>query len=202
MKLYYSKGACSLTVRIIINELNMIVEYESVDLKTKKTETGKDFWEINSKGSVPTLELDNHEILTENAVILQYLADTSHNEQLLPAMGDFKRYRTLEWLNFVTTEMHKGVGILFNAELSKETKEKVVIPKIKSKLSYLDKHLQHHSHLLNDHFTLPDAYLFVILRWVVYFKFDLAEWPHIQRYYLALSQRPSILKSLKEEGLG
>ena len=112
MRLYYSKGACSLAVRIIINEIGTKCEYEAVDLKSKKTETGQDFLTINPKGAVPTLLTENNEILTEALVIQVYLADQFKNHQLLAPLGDFKRYRTMEWLNYVATELHKGVGIL------------------------------------------------------------------------------------------
>ena len=201
MKLYYAKGACSLAVRITINELGLKSEYESVDLKTKQTETGQDFLKINSKGAVPTLLTDQGEILTENAVIQQYLADEAQATQLLPKTGDFKRYRVLEWQNYVSTELHKGVGILFNPNLPQEMREKITIPAIKSKMAYLNQHLGSHTYLLGDQFTLPDAYLFVILNWVIYHQFNLSDWPNVHRYFAALQQRPSIQKSMKEEKL-
>src|SRR5437870_2266196 len=113
MKLYYSKGACSLAVRILINELNISCKYEAVNLKTKETETGKNFYEINPKGAVPTLILENNNVLTENAVIHQYLADQQKAHHLLPNLNDFKRYQVLEWLNFIATELHKGFSPLF-----------------------------------------------------------------------------------------
>src|SRR5690349_19217638 len=122
MKLYYSKGACSLAVRIIINEIGLQSEYEAVDLKTKKTATGQDFLKINPKGSVPVIQTDEKQILTENAVIQQYLADTNKATQLLPALGNFERYRVLEWLNFISTELHKGFSPLFNPNVPNELK--------------------------------------------------------------------------------
>jgi glutathione S-transferase len=201
MKLYYSKGACSLAVRIVLHELNINAEFESVDLKTKKTEPGADYLKINPKGSVPALMLDNKEILTENAVIQQYLADTHKAHNLLPSIGDFKRYRVLEWLNYVTTEMHKGVGILFNPTLSQEAKDKTFIPLINHKLHYLDEHFANNQYLLGKQFTLPDAYLFVILNWLQFFSIDINQWPQLTRYFTELKNRPSIQQSLKEEGL-
>src|ERR1700733_14368076 len=113
MKLYYSKGACSFVSRIIINELGQTCEYISVDLKTHKIGSGLDYYQINPKGGVPVLEMNSGEILTENAVILQYLAESANNTVLLPKSGDLNRYRVLEWLNFVATDLHKGIGILF-----------------------------------------------------------------------------------------
>ncbi len=199
MKLYYTPGACSLVVRIIINEIGLKSEFESVNLKTKTTETGEDYLTINPKGSVPALQLKNGDILTENAVILQYLADDSKATQLLPPTTDFNRYRVLEWLTYITTELHKGIGILFNPTISEDLRNNFFIPLIKSKLSYVNNHLQQHKYLLGEQFTLPDAYLFVMLRWAIYFKIDLKEWSSLTQYFAKLSDRSSIQLSLKQE---
>ncbi len=201
MKLYYTKGACSLVIRIIINEIGLRCEFESVDLHTKTTEKGVDFLTINDKGSVPALELKAGKVLTENAVILQYLADDAKATQLLPQTGDFNRYRILEWVNYISTELHKSFGPLFNPTLSEETKTTFFIPLIKSKLSYVNQHLQHHTYLLGDTFTLPDAYLFVMLLWASYFKIELKKWPNLSRYFTELHSRKSIQQSLKQEAL-
>jgi glutathione S-transferase len=200
MKLYYSKGACSLVSRIIINELELDAEFESVDLKNKTTETGVDYLTINRKGSVPALALDNGELLTENAIILQYLADQYKSSLLLPQLGDFNRYRVLEWVNYITTELHKSFSTFFNPLVSDEQKEKVFIPLIKSKLKFVNDTIQDHQYLVADHFTLPDAYLFVMLQWAIYFKFDLNDWNNLCRYHTMLSKRDSIQLSLKQEG--
>lgn len=199
MKLYYAPGACSLVTRIIINEMGIESDFESVNLMTKSTETGQNFLNINPKGAVPVLQLNNGDILTENAVILQYLADTSNATQLLPAISDFERYRVLEWINYIATELHKGIGILFNPGITEALKNEFFIPLIKSKFKYVNQHLQNHIYLLGEHFTLPDAYLFVMLRWSVYFKFDLKEWSNLNRYFTALHDRASIQKSLQQE---
>lgn len=200
MKLYYTKDACSLAVRIIINELDLDCSFEPIDLATKKTAAGKDFLSINPKGSVPVLELnDKGDILTENAVILQYLADNGNGFSLLPKMGDFKRYRVLEWLNYVATELHKGIGILFLPTITEEFKNNLIMPKIKAKLSFINDHLQNNVYLLGQDFTLPDAYLYVVLRWTFYFKLDLSQWPNLVRYVDTLNQRPSVVLSLKQE---
>lgn len=199
MKLFYSKSACSLVCRVVINEIGLPCEYESVDLANKKTETGKDFYAINPKGCIPVLQLDNGNILTENAVILQYLADTTHSVALLPAVGNFERYLVLEWLNFMTTEMHKGISVMFNPALPQDVKDKIFIPNIKNKLNYINQRLEHHQYLSGDHFMLPDAYLFVMLLWCGHFKIDLLQWPHVSRYFNELKNRPSIQKSLQEE---
>ena len=138
MKLYYSRGACSLTVRIIINELAIPCDYEAVNLKTKKTENDEDYFKINPKGAVPALELANQEILTENAAILQYLADEFKATSLLPPMGNFKRYRVLEWLSFVSSDVHKLFGPLFNPLVSQESKDDIFIPALKKKFKFVD----------------------------------------------------------------
>ena len=199
MELFYAKGACSLVVRIIVNEIGLDCEFESVDLKNKTTRTGHDFLKINPKGAVPVLQLDNGDILTENAVILQYLADDAKAFNLLPMVGDFNRYRVLEWLNYIATELHKSLGIMFNSSITQELKTQFYIPMIKFKFNYVNIQLENRQYLMGDHFTLPDAYLFVMLRWAIYFKFDLAEWSNLKRYFNALEHRESIQQSLKED---
>lgn len=201
MKLYYSKGACSLAVRILINELGIPCEFEAVNLKTKQTETGQDFLKINPKGQVPTIITNEDEVLTENAVIHQYIADTQHAFTLLPKLGDFKRYRVLEWLNYVTTEMHKGLGVLFNQQLSQDTRDNVMLPMIKKKFDYLNNHLLTHRYLAGEDYTLSDGYLFTVLNWIFHFKIPLSDWVHLDRYFKEVKSRPAVQKSLKEEGL-
>ncbi len=201
MKLYYSKGACSLAVRINLHEMEIHCAFESVDLKTKKTETGADFLKINPKGAVPTLMLENGQILTENAVIQQYLADHYKNSSMLPHIGDFKRYRVLEWLNFINSDLHKSVAVYFNPNMPDEIREKVYRPLIEKHLNYLDQHLANHPYLVEDHPTLPDAYLFVVLRWVQGIKYDLAKWKNLSRYFDEMKQRKAVQQALKEEGL-
>lgn len=201
MKLYYSRGACSLVIRIALHELGKQAEYEAVDLAAKKTETGKDYFQINPKGAVPALVLDNNEVLTENAVILQYLADHAPTRDLLPGLGDFKRYRTLEWLNYITTELHKGFGPLFNQQVPQEVKDSLFIPLINKKFKFIEQHLQNNKYLLGDHFSLPDCYLFVMTLWLRKFKIDLAEFPAVERYVKELKNRKSIQEALKEEGI-
>lgn len=200
MKLYYTPGACSLAVRIVINEIGIKCDYESVNLKTKKTEKEADFSEINAKGSVPTLLLDNNEVLTENAVIQIYLAETYKATELLPPIGDMKRYRVLEWLTYVTTELHKGFGPLFNPAFSEDTK-KIVKDLLKHKFDFVERHLAKHKYLVGDHYTLPDGYLFVIITWMAKFNIDLKQWPQLSRYFAELTQRKSIHQSLEQEGL-
>ncbi|WP_298627991.1 glutathione transferase GstA [uncultured Legionella sp.] len=202
MKLYYSKGACSLVVRIILNELGIEFQDEAVDLKEKKTARGEDFLSINPKGAVPVLVLDNGDVITENQVILQYLADTASAQELLAPVGDLKRYHTLEWLNYMAAELHKSLSLFFVPGVSDEFKANVLIPMIQKKFSYIDKHLSHNTYLMGKHFTLPDAYLFVMTLWTHYFKLDLSAYTHLTKYIGFIQTRPAVIKSLQQEELG
>jgi glutathione S-transferase len=201
MKLYYSKGACSLAVRIAINEMNIPCQFEAVDLKTKKTASGADYLTINLKGSVPALQLDNQQILTENTAIQQYLAEEHKATAVLPPLSDPKRYQVLEWLSFVSTELHKGCGPFFNPNMPEAVKEEVFKPALKNKLKIADQHLSKNKYLTGDQFTLPDGYLFVVLTWLPYCKLDLVEWPNLSRYFSELKDKPSIQQSLQQEGI-
>lgn len=201
MILYFTPSACSLAPRIILNELGVKFEEKKVDLKEKKTADGANFLDINPKGAVPTLKINDHEILTENAAILQYLADSNNASQLLPKVGDIKRYHVIEFLNFVATEMHKSIGMLFNPNMTENIKQNLLLPLINKKFEFLNKHFKTNKYLLGDEFTLPDAYLFVILRWAYYFKLDLSSYENLVNYFEMMSTRQSVKKSLAEEGL-
>lgn len=199
MKLYFSRGACSLVPRICINELGLPCDYEAVNLKEKTTASGNDYWKINSKGSVPALEIDDKQLLTENAVILQYLADTHHAERLLPAIG-LKRYRVLEWLNFITTELHKGFGPLFNPQMPEQVKKEITLPFLLKKFEFVDAHMGK-PFIMGDEFTLPDCYLFVMLLWAKNMKIDLSHCQNLTHFFEKAKQRDAVRKSLEEEGL-
>ncbi len=199
MKLYYAPGACSQAPHIILHETGMGHTVERVDLKTKRTESGKDYWTINPKGSVPALELDNGEVLTENAVVLQFLGDRSGLEQVLPPMGDFRRYRVLEWVNYITTELHKSFGPLFNPAAGEETK-RLFIEQIGKKFDYIEGELGDRPFLVGDHMTLPDAYLFVMLGWGEK-MIGLDRWPGLRAYREHMLERDSVRQVMEFEGL-
>lgn len=201
MKLYYSKGACSLAIRIALHEMNIPCTFESVDLATKKTETGLDFLTINSKGSVPVLQLDSGERLTEGAVIQQYLADTHSAYHLLPRWGGFERYRVLEWLNFVASDVHKGFSPLFNSKVPEDVKENVFKPNLKRLLNFVAKHLEKNMYLNGDALSIADFYLFAVLGWLPYFNISLSEWLPLERYVGGLCKRKAVQQALEEEGL-
>jgi glutathione S-transferase len=199
MKLYYSKGACSLAVRILINELGLKCDYESVDLKAKQTQTGKDFLKINPKGSVPVLQKDDGELLTENLTIQIYLVEQHPNSRLLPLLTDPRRYRILEMSNFITTDLHKGCGPLFSPDVPEELKEAVFRPIIKKKLHLIENRLQDNPYLMGDEFSLPDGYLFVILSWMPHLGVDFSENKKLTAYFERLKKYPSIVNSLEQE---
>lgn len=201
MKLYYSPGACSLAVRIVVNEIGLQCDFESVDLKTKITATGDDFLKINSKGAVPVLVTANHEILTENVVIQQYLTDQYSATHLLSPVGDFRRYRILEWLNYVSTELHKNCSALFNPVINEELKTMLFKPILKQKIHFVDQALEKSTYLCGNEFTLPDAYLFVVLLWLKRFVIPMDQWENVSRYFVLLKTRPSIKRALAEENI-
>ena len=201
MKLYYSVGACSFAIRITLNEADIQFSSEAVDLKTKKTENGRNFLEINPKGAVPVLVLDNGETLTEGAAIQLYLVDHYGVDSLLPPLSDFRRYRILEWFNFVATELHKSCTPLFNPAMTEEVGETIFRPQLRKKLQFAEQYLQTHVYLGGESVSVADHYLFVVLRWLGTLKVDIAQFPALMRYFNRMHSRPSVQKSLQEEGL-
>lgn len=202
MKLYYYKAACSLVVRIILNELGYNFQDEEVDLRAKKTASGDNYLLINPKGAVPALGLDNGDVITENQVILQYLADTASAQSVLAPVGDLTRYHTLEWMNFISTELHKSISMFFNPTIPDEIKSNVLTPLIMSKFAHINDRLAKGSYIMGEQFTLPDAYLFVMLMWARYFKMDLSAYKHLMKFAEHMQTRPSVVKSLEQEQLG
>ena len=199
MKLYYSPGACSQAPHILLHEIGLSHDSAKIDLKAKTVEGGGNFLAINPKGSVPVLELDSGEVLTENAVILQYLGDRSGLGEVLPPLGNFRRYRVLEWVNFITTELHKSFSPLFKPDASDETKaffKKV----IGERFDYVDKALGGGPFLMGDTLTLPDPYLFVMLGWGEK-MIGLDRWPNLKAFRARMMERPSVRQVLRFEGL-
>ena len=200
MKLYYSPGACSLAPHIVLNELGSSYEMEKVDLAAKKTETGADFTAVNDKGYVPTLDLGKGEILTEVSTILQYLADKAGNSGLLPNFGTMDRYRAMETLNFVASELHKGIGGLFNPSMPEEGK-KAIIERLQRRLAWLDQQLANKPYLLGESYSVADAYAFTVLGWTKHVGIDLSPYAHIVAYMDRVGSRPAVQAALKKEGL-
>lgn len=202
MKLYYSPGACSLAPHIALREAERKFELERVDLKTHKTAGGQDYYEINPKGYVPALQLDDggREVLTEAAVVLQYIADLAPEHQLAPAQGTFARYHMQEWLTFISSELHKQYGPLFAPETPAPTQAHQR-GKIAERLEYIEGVLVDRAHLTGETFTIADCYLFVMLRWCERFEIDRQVWPNLDGYYLRILDRPTVQAALAAEGL-
>ena len=200
MKLYYAPGACSMAPHIVALEAGHKLDYVKVDIPNKKTEGGDDYWKVNFKGYVPTLQLDNGELLTEVGVICQYLSDQKPESGLAPKAGTMERYRLMEWLNFVAAEVHKQIGALFNPKYTPEMRE-VQLAVIGRRLKPLDAALAGKQYLMGDKFTAADAYLFTILNWTKGLKIDLSAWPNIKAYFERVGQRSKVQETMKAEGL-
>jgi glutathione S-transferase len=200
MKLYYSPGACSQAPHILLHEIGLDHEAERVDLRAKKLEDGSDYLKINPKGAVPALQLDSGEVLTENAVILQYLGDRANWPEVLPPLGDFRRYRVLEMVNFITTELHKRFSFLFNPKAGDEPRQ-LVTDELSKKLDYIDQRLGDGPFLFGDDLTLPDPYLFVITGWAEKMLGGLDRWPNLRAFRERMIRRPSVRNVLSFEGL-
>jgi len=201
MKLYYSKGACSLSPHIVACEAELPIELIEVDLQIKRTEIGEDFRLINPNGYVPVLILDDGNKLMEGPAIVQYLADQAPEKELAPPAGTFERYQLQQWLNFISTEIHKGgFAPLFNSA-TPEAAKKMAIATLTSRLETVAGHLSNRAFLLGEHFTVADAYLFVMLGWGSYVDVDISRWPVLVDYAAKISARPAVQKALKEEGL-
>ena len=199
MKLYYAPGACSQAPHILLHEIGLDHDAAKVDLRNKTLEDGSSYLDINPKGSVPALELNNGEVLTENAVILQYLGDRSSATDVLPSTGSFRRYRVLEEVNFITTELHKRFSFLFDREATDEFKQ-FVIRGLGKKLDYIDQKLGRGPFLMGDELTLPDPYLFVMTSWAEK-MIGLDRWPNLAAFRERMLQRPSVRNVLGFEGL-
>lgn len=200
MKLYYSPGACSLSPHIVLNESGFNYEVEKVDLASKKTEKGADFLAINPKGYVPVLALDDGQILTEGPAIVQYLGDQKPATGIVPKVGSMERVREQEWLNFITSELHKSYSPLFRPTTPDEYK-KLAREYLAKRLTVLDKHLAGKQYILGDKFTAADAYAFTVLRWSQYTNVDLSPFPNIKAFMDRVAARPKVQETLKQEGL-
>jgi glutathione S-transferase len=197
LRLFYARGTCSLSPHIVVRELDLPCELERVDLKTKRTENGADFLVVNPKGQVPTLQLDDGTVLTEGAVIVQYLADLRPEAGLIPLPGRIERYRLQEWLNYIASEVHKAFSTLFADDLPDEWKQ-ATLKKIDRKLQYVSSQLVG-QYLLGDGFTVPDAYLFTVLQWSRLFRIDLGRFPPLKAYVQRIAARPAVQAAIAEE---
>jgi glutathione S-transferase len=199
MILYYAPGACSQAPHILLHEIGLDHDAKRVDLKSKTLQDGSSYLQVNPKGAVPALRLDSGEVLTENAVILQYLGDRTSWPEVFPPMGEFSRYRVLELVNFITTELHKRFGFLFSPDATDEFKQ-FVIRGLSTKLDYIDGRLGAGPFLMGEQLTLPDPYLFVIAGWTEKLM-GLDKWPNLKAFRERMLQRPAVRHVLKFEGL-
>ncbi len=200
MKLYYSPGACSLSPHIALLEGGIKATLVKVDTKTHKTEDGTDFYTINPKGYVPLLELDDGQRLSEGPVIVQYIADLNPASNLAPAAGTMQRYRLQEWLNFISTELHKQFSPMFQATTPAEYKE-ILKEKIGRRFDGVSALLEGKDYLMGSTFTVADGYLFTILHWTRHVGIDLARWPILKAYQARVAARPKVREALLIEGL-
>jgi glutathione S-transferase len=204
MELYYAKGACSLAPHIVLCEVGAPHELSQVPLDG--TQKKPEYLKINPKGSVPALKMENGQVLTEGVAIMQYIADKYPDKKLIPAFGTLERYRAMEWLNFISTEMHKGIGAFFGyARLSnpqtKADMTEMMTKRIHGHFDLLASHLSKNTFLMGDQFTVADAYLFTVMNWCKGLKMDLTPWPALMGFMEKVGQRPGVQTALKSEGL-
>ena len=200
MKLYYATGTCSLSPHIVLLEAGLPYTLEKIDFATKRTSTGIDYFTINSKGAVPALQLDDGEVLTEGPAIVQYLADQKPDTGLAPRAGTFERYRLMEILNYITSEVHKGFSPLFNPKISADWRASAQA-NLEKKFDWLSGFLKDKTFLMGNAFTVADAYLFTVLSWTRPVKIDLERWPVLKAYQSRIAPRPTVQRALRESGL-
>lgn len=200
MKLYYAAGACSLAPHIILRETGLPFQLERVDLGRHQLANGQDYYQISKRGQVPLLELDDGRKITEGPVISQYIAERAGRKDLLPPSGEMERYRVLEWLNFISSELHKSYSVLFNKEHPEEAKA-ITLRALRKKYEWVAQQLSGKDYLMGDNFTVADAYLFAVTNWAKIFALDLSDLEPVQAFQKRVKSRPAVLESLKAEGL-
>lgn len=199
MKLYFSPGTCSLSPHIALRETGQSFDLVQVDTKTKKTKAGDDFLAVNPKGMVPVLVLDNGEVLTEGPAIVQYIADKKPSA-LMPSAGNAERYRVLEWLNYITAEIHKAFTPLFKPD-TPEGYRTISKNNLATRFGYLDGKLAGKKFLTGDNFTVADAYLFTVVSWSKFQDIDVATWPNLKAFMDRVAARPKVQEAMQAEGL-
>lgn len=200
MKLYYAPGACSLSPHIVLQEAGLAFEPVLANLKDHKLADGRDYYGINPKGYVPVLELDNGERLSEGPAIVQYIADQVPAKKLAPAAGTMERYRLQEWLNFITSELHKGIGFMFNAAQPDEAKA-LMRTKATDRLKWVDSQLEGKDYLMGKDFSVADAYLFTVANWTKPTGIDISGMKNLGAFMARMAARPGVQAAMKAEGL-
>jgi len=200
MKLYYSPGACSLSPHIVLNESGLAFTPVLASTKTHQLADGTDYYTINPLGYVPLLELDDGQRLHEGPAIVQYIADQVPAKKLAPPAGTMARYRTIEWLNFITSELHKSFSPLFNKDMPEEAKA-LYRKKLGERFAWVDGQLAGKQYLMGDAFSVPDAYLFVVASWGQYVGVDIKPLPKLSAFMARMAARPAVQAAMKTEGL-
>jgi glutathione S-transferase len=201
MKLYHSPGACSLSPHIALREIGAEFDLVKVDTKSKRMDDNRDFREVNPYGYVPALELDSGEVILEGPAIVQYIADLRPEAGIAPANGTLERTRVQSALALINSEIHKAAGALFNPGLD-EAGKAAATARLESRLDVLEKQFGDASYIANNRYSVADAYLFVILRWLKFFKISLDRWPALAAHHARIAERPAVQAALAAEGLG
>ncbi|OAE48925.1 glutathione transferase GstA [Agrobacterium tumefaciens] len=202
MRLYFKPGACSMSSRIVLIELGIPFDAVKVDTDRGLTETGVDYSSVNPKGYVPALELADGSVLTENPAILQYLADNHPDSALGVARGPLERARQQEWLGFTSSELHKAFSPYFRGHPLGDEEKDQADRKLARRIGDVEKGLAHgRDFILGDHFTVADAYLFVVLNWSGFIGFSLERWPLVAAYVARIAARPAAREAMRQEGL-
>jgi glutathione S-transferase len=200
MKLYYSPGACSLSPHIALLEAGLPYDLVKVDLRAKKLENGDDYLKVNPKGQVPAIALDNGQVVTEGPVIVQMIADRAKDRNLAPPRDSEERYKLQEWLNYITSELHKNFGPMFSPVLTDDAKA-FFKDRVMGKFKYVDSQLAGRDYLMGKQFTVADGYLFTMLSWAEHLKFNLSAMPNLLAYKARVGARPKVQEALTREGL-
>lgn len=200
MKLYFSPGACSLAPHILLIEAGLSFELDRIDMTRRLTASGRNYLQINPLGYVPTLELAGGQTVTEVPVILQYIADIAPKAHLIPAAGTMERYRLLSWLNFITSEIHKGFGPLFADDTPIHYKPSLK-DRLRKRFAFVAAQLDQSDYLMGPDFGVADPHLWVMIKWTRMVGIDPDQWPSVVAYEKRVAQRPSVVRALKEEDL-
>lgn len=193
MKLFFLPGACSLAPHILLQELNIPYELEKMD-KADKTSILR----YNARGYVPTLVIDERTVLTEAAIIMQYLSDQKPEANFIPKFGSWERYKCMEWLNYVATELHKGIGILFNPELKADAKETIQAT-VHKKFQYLNQYFSQNDYFMGKSCTAPDLYAFVVISWTKYLGIELEKYQSLTAFLERIKNRPATQAAMAAE---
>jgi glutathione S-transferase len=200
MKLYFSPGSCGLGPQIALREAGQTFELIQVDFSTKQTVEGN-YYHVTPKGFVPALKLENGDVITEVAIILQWIADNHPQSKLLPEFGSRERYTVLEWLNYIASDLHKGMAVMFSPLIDAKSKANFSEINLGERWRYIDEHLAHNTYLLGEQFSVADTYLYNVLCWPPRVGIDISCYKSIQKFMINMEKRPSVRAALEAEGL-